>query len=97
MDVSGLLLHKDDVFVHVSHREGYEGPMSVEEEGFLAGSPMVCPFSCELSRWCCVVATVAGGRSGGCLGSRAIMHRHTCSLPNRFSTAASAHVTGTLI
>ena len=42
LDVSGLLLHKDDVFVHVSHRDGYEGPMTVEEEGFLAGSPMVC-------------------------------------------------------
>ena len=43
--MSGLLLHKDDVFVHVSHREGYEGPMTVEEEGFLAGSPMVCSSS----------------------------------------------------
>ena len=41
VDVSGLLLHKDDVFVHVSHQEGYEGPMSVEDEGFLAGTPMV--------------------------------------------------------
>ena len=40
--MSGLLLHKDDVFVHVSHKHGYEGPMLVEEEGFLAGSPLVC-------------------------------------------------------
>lgn len=43
VEVSGLLLHKDDVFVHVSHKHGYEGPMLVEEEGFLAGSPLVCP------------------------------------------------------
>ena len=42
VEVSGLLLHKDDVFVHVSHKHGYEGPMLVEEEGFLAGSPLVC-------------------------------------------------------
>lgn len=42
LEVSGQLLHKDDVFVHVSHRDGYEGPMPVEEEGFLAGSPLVC-------------------------------------------------------
>ncbi|CAK0783285.1 hypothetical protein CVIRNUC_006484 [Coccomyxa viridis] len=40
LEVSGQLLHKDDVFVHVSHRDGYEGPMPVEEEGFLAGSPL---------------------------------------------------------
>lgn len=44
--MSGLLLHKDDVFVHVSHKHGYEGPMLVEEEGLLAGSPLVCP-SCR--------------------------------------------------
>jgi hypothetical protein len=43
VEVSGLLLHKDDVFMHVSHKHGYEGPMLVEEEGFLAGSPLVCP------------------------------------------------------
>ena len=48
VDVSGLLLHKDDVFVHVSHRDGYEGPMTVEEEGFLAGSPMVRNFPTSL-------------------------------------------------
>ena len=41
LEVSGQLLHKDDVFVHVSHKDGYEGPMPVEEEGFLAGSPLV--------------------------------------------------------
>ncbi len=56
--MSGLLLHKDDVFVHVSHREGYEGPMSVEEEGFLAGSPMVCTSSRISLHCCCAVATI---------------------------------------
>lgn len=61
LDVSGLLLHKDDVFVHVSHRDGYEGPMTVEEEGFLAGSPMVCnsPISHYLHS-SCGVADAAG-------------------------------------
>lgn len=51
--MSGLLLHKDDVFVHVSHREGYEGPMTVEEEGFLADSPMVCTTNMILAEQLC--------------------------------------------
>ncbi len=64
VDISGLLLHKDDVFVHVSHREGYEGPMSVEEEGFLAGSPMVCTVSWNSPHCYLLMVTVIGERSG---------------------------------
>ena len=55
--MSGQLLHKDEVFVHVSHKNGYEGPMLVEEEGFLAGSPLVRILQ-VIRQWACRAAVV---------------------------------------